>query len=137
MKKVLCINDNNSGGMLEKGQVYCVFKEKKRKNGNKLYLIQYSPYNKDWFHSSRFEYVENTQETEDTVNHPKHYMGRKGIETINFIENSLSEDEFKGYLKGNIIKYISRSGKKTNYIEDLEKAKWYINKLEEVLKDEK
>lgn len=136
MKKVLCINDVHSGNMLEKGKVYEVLEEKKTKSDRKIYLIQYRPADKDWFHSSRFECVENTQETEDIVNHPKHYMGRKGIETINFIENSISEDEFKGYLKGNIIKYISRSGKKTNYIEDLEKAKWYINKLVEVLKNE-
>lgn len=64
----------------------------------------------------------------DKIN-PIHY--KKKIETIDCIESQLSEAEFKGYLKGNIIKYISRSGLKFANPEkdDLMKAQWYLNRL--------
>ena len=45
----------------------------------------------------------------------------------------MTPDQFKGYLKGNIIKYLWRSEHK-NRLEDLEKAKWYLEKLIKVSK---
>lgn len=64
----------------------------------------------------------------DKVNHPEHYtLG--GIETIDILKAKLNKDEFTGFLKGNVIKYITRSGHKNDTLEDLEKAKWYLNKL--------
>ena len=65
----------------------------------------------------------------DKIN-PDHYK-QGGIETIHYIEAKLSPAEFNGYLKGNIIKYISRAEHK-NGLEDYKKAQWYINKLIEV-----
>ena len=64
---------------------------------------------------------------EDLVNHPNHY-NQYGMETIKAIEKQSTPDEFRGYLKGNIIKYVSRYRFK-NGCEDLEKADFYINKL--------
>jgi len=64
----------------------------------------------------------------DNVNHPKHYT-QGGIECIDAIESSMSELEFRGYLKAVIIKYLWRYDKKANEIEDLKKAKWYLEKL--------
>lgn len=63
-------------------------------------------------------------ETDDKVNHPSHYTDGK-IEVIDYIE-----DKGFGYHLGNAIKYISRAGKKdpAKYVEDLEKAKWYIGR---------
>lgn len=67
----------------------------------------------------------------DKVNHPSHYNTGK-IEVIDYIE-----DQELGFHLGNVIKYISRAGKKDPGAkkEDLEKAKWYleryINTLEE------
>lgn len=72
----------------------------------------------------------------DLVNSPSHY-NHGNIETIDFIKESLSKEEYIGYLRGNIIKYQSRANYKNNKKEDLEKANWYSNKLMEVLKDEK
>jgi hypothetical protein len=66
----------------------------------------------------------------DKVNSPLHYTVG-GIETIDYIEAKLTKEQFKGYLKGNIIKYISRFEHK-NAVEDLRKAQWYLNKLIEV-----
>lgn len=63
----------------------------------------------------------------DNVNNPSHY-NHKGIECIQAIEAALTEEEFRGYLKGNIIKYNWRERYK-NGLEDLRKAQWYINKL--------
>lgn len=65
----------------------------------------------------------------DAVHHPSHYVGQ--IEVIDFIRDKLTPEEYKGYLKGNILKYIARAGKKkTAYpAEDLEKAEVYLKWL--------
>ena len=58
----------------------------------------------------------------DPVNHPTHYKVG-GMETIDFIEaKDLS------YHLGNAVKYISRADHKGNRKQDLEKAKWYIDR---------
>lgn len=69
---------------------------------------------------------------EDMVNHPAHY-NKAGIETIDAIGAATNEG-FKYYLQGNILKYIWRYEYK-NGVEDLEKAQWYLNKLIEVTND--
>lgn len=58
----------------------------------------------------------------DPVNHPWHYKVG-GIETIDFIEAKKL-----GYHLGNAVKYISRADHKGNRLQDLEKAKWYIDR---------
>ncbi|MBD2861616.1 DUF3310 domain-containing protein [Paenibacillus oceani] len=67
----------------------------------------------------------------DPVNSPSHYT-RGGIETIEFLEAKLSDEEFAGYCRGNILKYISRAPDK-NGLEDFRKARWYLNRLIERL----
>ena len=56
----------------------------------------------------------------DNINSPTHYT-HGGIETIDFIEAKQL-----GYSLGNVIKYISRAGKKGDRLEDLKKAQWYL-----------
>ena len=73
-----------------------------------------------------------TQETspvvqEDVVNHPAHYT-EGGIETIDAIEAALTNEEFRGYCKGNCIKYIWRERHKGG-TESLKKARWYLDRL--------
>lgn len=72
--------------------------------------------------------------SKDMINHPSHYkqFSREVIDTMQGVSTS---EEFKGYLKLNAIKYISRYQGK-NGAEDLEKAIWYINKLKEVVESE-
>lgn len=70
----------------------------------------------------------------DNVNNPSHY-GQGSIEAIDYIEDFLTEEEFIGYLRGNIAKYMHRWRYK-NQLEDLEKAQWYLNRLIGVIKDE-
>ena len=71
---------------------------------------------------------------EDKVNNPSHY-GQGQIECIDYIEDFLTKEEFIGYLRGNIAKYLHRWRYK-NGIEDLKKAQWYQNKLIEVVDDD-
>lgn len=76
---------------------------------------------------------QNINDILDNVEHPSHYC-RGGIECIDAIEASLGKDEFTGFLRGNIIKYVWRY-KDKNGLEDLKKAQWYLNKLIEVVKN--
>jgi hypothetical protein len=66
------------------------------------------------------------------VEHPKHYNSGK-IEVIAAIE-----DWNLGFHLGNVVKYVARAGKKdsSKTVEDLEKAKWYLErKIEEIKRD--
>tara|TARA_Y100001973_G_C5193290_1_gene332404 strand:- start:737 stop:964 length:228 start_codon:yes stop_codon:yes gene_type:complete len=63
----------------------------------------------------------------DMVNSPPHYNSGD-IECIDAIKESMTPEAFKGYLKGNIQKYIWRYENKKG-VEDLKKAQWYLNKL--------
>ena len=64
---------------------------------------------------------------EDRVTRPNHYRQGK-IETIEIIRNSMSAEAFKGFLKGNVLKYINRYSYK-NGVEDLHKANQYLKWL--------
>ena len=71
-----------------------------------------------------FEWREKPQEHQDSdpVSHPKHYTSHpSGIECIQITEHM-------GFCTGNAIKYIWRADLKDNAIEDLQKARWYIDK---------
>ena len=58
----------------------------------------------------------------EMVNHPAHY-NRVKYEAIEVIE-----DWGLGFNLGNTVKYISRAGHKDNIIQDLKKAKWYLDR---------
>ncbi len=58
----------------------------------------------------------------DPVNRPAHYTDGK-IEVIDFIE-----DKRLGFCLGNTVKYIARAGKKGDRLEDLKKARWYLDR---------
>jgi len=70
----------------------------------------------------------------DMVNHPSHYK-QFSREVIDTMQGMSTPEEFKGHLKLNAIKYLSRYQGK-NGVEDLSKAVWYINKLKEVLEED-
>lgn len=70
------------------------------------------------------ENVKNRKKPE-AVNHPAHYnIGN--IECIDYIDDVLQDDY--GFYIGNIIKYVARY-KGKNGLEDLKKAKWYLDRL--------
>lgn len=72
----------------------------------------------------------------DMVNNPQHYTAG-GIETIVYIEAKLSPEEYRGYLKGQVMKYISRAGKKHDEAEDLGKAAWYLERLRRLVGEQR
>lgn len=65
----------------------------------------------------------------DFVNHPPHYQTKNGLETIDVIE-AFTEDltGAEATNTGNVIKYICR-WKHKNGLEDLKKARWYLDRL--------
>lgn len=71
--------------------------------------------------------------TDSQVNNPSHYASG-AVECIDAIEASMTPEAFKGYLKGNVIKYMWRYEKKINPVQDLEKAQWYQKRLIETEK---
>ena len=69
----------------------------------------------------------NTVEEEDVVKKPKHYQ-LCDMEAIDIINKTLSEEELKGYILGNVLKYRLRAGKKgdmSKTYEDIQKANQY------------
>lgn len=85
----------------------------------------------DLFDESEKEKIVNrlVEVKSDNIN-PAHYQ-QGGIETFDYIRAKLTSHELDGYLKGNIIKYVSRERLK-NGTEDLKKAQWYLDKLVEI-----
>jgi len=61
----------------------------------------------------------------EQVDHPSHYLKDTGHEAIDVIEAW-----GLGFCLGNVVKYISRAGKKNpeKILEDLEKARWYLDR---------
>ncbi len=90
-------------------------------NGENV-LKSNSPYAKDWYRASKLV------DSKDTVNHPNHYK-TGGIETIDFIEA-----KGLGFHLGNVVKYVTRADHKGNRLEDLKKARWYLDR--EILRAE-
>lgn len=74
--------------------------------------------------------IELVNEIDDPVNHPKHYM-QGCLETIDVIQAALTKEEYRGFLKGNILKYRDRAPYKGNCDQDYAKAAWYYKRLKE------
>lgn len=73
----------------------------------------------------------NPNTTNDPVNHPAHYTSGP-IEVIDIIEGF-----HLNFHLGNVIKYVLRSPRKGNEIQDLEKARWYLDRWIEKRKKDK
>lgn len=75
---------------------------------------------------------EEIEKDKKIINHPERYGGDTTYECIKVLSAWLSKEELKGFLKGNAIKYLCRVGKKDETVQELNKAKWYIDKLIEI-----
>ena len=64
----------------------------------------------------------------DPVERPSHYVNGE-IECIDAIQAATTQEEFEGFLRGNVLKYLWRCNLKSNKTEDLNKARWYLNRL--------
>lgn len=72
----------------------------------------------------------------DMVNHPPHYQSESGIEVIDVIEAFTSD--LKGgeaTNTGNVIKYMLRWPHKEKPLEDLNKARWYLDRLIKIVEE--
>ena len=67
----------------------------------------------------------------EKVHHPDHY-NQGSIECIEAIRAALTPEEFKGFCKGNVLKYIWRERQKGGK-NSIDKASWYLNYLNEVV----
>jgi len=68
-----------------------------------------------------------TIKSDDIINTPDHYH-KNGIDVIGFAEMQLPVEQLKGFHRINVLKYVTRYDRK-NGIEDLKKAKFYLDKL--------
>ncbi len=66
------------------------------------------------------------------IDHPQRYGGDTPYETIKVLKEWLSDEQYKGFLLGNTLKYLSRLGKKDKNLQELKKTRWYLDKLIEV-----
>ena len=69
---------------------------------------------------------EDVEALKNNNTNPKHYQGIHGLEAIEVHKNFLTEEELRGYYKGNALKYLLRERKK-NGLEDLKKARQHLN----------
>ena len=82
------------------------------------------------------EFYSKQNKQADMVNSPPHY-NKAGIECIDAIA-AATGDGYEHYLQGNIMKYLWRFDYKEKPLEDLQKAKWYLDRLiEEVMASDK
>lgn len=63
---------------------------------------------------------------DDLVNNPKHYQGN-GMKCIDVIDAFFTPEMIKGFMLGNVVKYILRHGEKEG-VQSLKKAQWYLNR---------
>ena len=75
----------------------------------------------------------------NAVEHPKHYRLEGINEVLDVIRYALSEEEYLGFLKGNVIKYVLRAPYKGELRQDWEKASYYadlVKKFSDRISDE-
>jgi len=72
------------------------------------------------------------REESKEVHNPSHY-NTGAVECIDAIQATLSAEEFQGYCRGNTLKYLWRCMYKGKSKQDLEKARWYLDRLLDTL----
>ena len=71
----------------------------------------------------------------DAIQRPAHYASGD-VECIDAIKASMSDIEYVGYCKGNVMKYLWRYRLKDNPNQDIGKALFYLNEIERILRHE-
>lgn len=66
--------------------------------------------------------------TPDMVDHPDHYKSDTGIECIDALRAALGKEQFLGFCRGNVIKYLWRVDAKGKPTQDAKKAEWYLKR---------
>lgn len=68
----------------------------------------------------------------DLIRSPRHYTVG-GYEAIDVIKAKLTPEEYRGYCKGNILKYLQRANYKGHHDQDIGKAQYYMEELNNAL----
>lgn len=115
LKELIRFFENNQ---IPNGDTFIVknsYKELEQEPNNANNSLTFEEYN-----------MNNQEEKKEMINNPSHYGGKENVyEVIKICEHyKLDED---AYLF-NVIKYILRAGRKDNYIQDLKKASWYLER---------
>jgi len=87
-----------------------------------------SVYSPHYYHCADYN---DTTLKHDPVKNPSHYQLFDGYEVKDLIKDRLTEEEWIGYIKGNMIKYHMRLGKKDSFKQDLAKLQEYASWLQE------
>lgn len=72
----------------------------------------------------------------DMVNNPRHYTVG-GYESLDVIKAKLSPEEYRGFCKGNVLKYVMRSNYKGHHDQDCDKALFYAKELSNALESKR
>ena len=100
----------------------------------------YNPNTDDWeadleeqeafhHHQAEEEYFNGLKDTDACeINNPSHYTVG-GHEAIDVIKAKLTPEEYRGYCKGNVLKYIMRANYKGHHDKDVQKADYYMCEL--------
>jgi hypothetical protein len=84
--------------------------------------------------NDKIETVKVTIPASDAIN-PAHYQ-TGGIESIDYMKAKATPEEFNGFLRLTALKYLSRYGYKDDVLQEVKKAKWYIERLIKELENE-
>ena len=74
----------------------------------------------------------------EQVKHPSHYQLLENVEVIEVIASAMTQEQFKGFCMGNILKYRLRAGNKDTLEQDIAKADFYrvlYDKLKDLCRD--
>lgn len=82
----------------------------------------------NYFHLGEDGVMEDTTVATDNVNKPDHY-NTGAVECIDYLRDNMPRDAFEGYLEGCAKKYMHRWRYKGVPLQDLKKAKWYLERL--------
>lgn len=77
--------------------------------------------------------ISNRKVNIDNISKPSHYSGSNGIDLIEFCRQQFTEEEFRGVMKFNQMRYALRTGRKHNDLEDQKKGREYYNRYINVL----
>lgn len=76
-------------------------------------------------------------DVDEAVRSPKHYkLPGLNIESIDVLRSVLTPEEFKGFCRGNALKYLIRAGKKDSELQDIKKASVYIGWCIDTIQDQ-
>lgn len=79
------------------------------------------------YEEQKEKYADQVDVGVDNVNNPQHYTNGQ-VECIDAIRAALTDEEFRGFCKGNVLKYTWREKHKGGN-ESLEKAVWYLKQM--------